>query len=188
MMDVGLRIGRYTQSLICGPQPRGGSGFYSGVLAFGTPASLSASPHKKASIVSSNEQTNSHADMTSQYRHTPPEVNAIDMRIARLGGTSFTMELQAHRLREVKSQEPESAHEQVKRLLRENGHLRQEIVFYQESRNAMMEFHSRLDEAYRIQRQAFHELSNQMALAEARLEKYWGPQVNLGSHSDLSVL
>ncbi|KAL9128170.1 MAG: hypothetical protein Q9217_003095 [Psora testacea] len=88
----------------------------------------------------------------------PPEITSLDARIARAGGTSSRLELQPHRLREIKAQ-PCTAGSQLNDLIRENGYLRQEIVFYQESRNSMLAFHSQSLEAYHGLQKALRDLS-----------------------------
>ena len=116
----------------------------------------------------------------------PPEVTSVDARIAQAGGTSYRIELQPHRLRQAKDQPLKSLPDQRDELLRENGHLRQEIVFYQESRNAMLEFHSEVSESYHGLRKALRKLSEKLALAEGRIEKYWG--VPLTDEKDIIIL
>ena len=117
-------------------------------------------------------------------RSPPPELTTLDARIARAGGTSSTIELQSHRLQQSKEHDQKSEGARLEELVRENGYLRQEIVFYQESRNAMMAFHNQMLQAYHMQQSALRELSNNMALADGHLEQYWG--VSLTDPSDLT--
>jgi hypothetical protein len=78
----------------------------------------------------------------------PPEITNLDARIARAGGTSSRIELQPHRLHQTKIQPCKSTAAQFNDLTRKNGYLRQEIMLYQESRNAILEFYSQTLEAY----------------------------------------
>ena len=117
----------------------------------------------------------------------PPEITSLDARIARAGGTSSRLELQPHRLRETKAQ-PCTAESQLNDLIRENGYLRQEIVFYQESRNAMLAFHSQSLEAYHGLQKALRDLSKKLVMAEARLERYWGIPLHGSGQKDITVL
>ena len=127
-------------------------------------------------------------ERTYRPQDQPPEITNLDARIAQAGGTSSRIELQPHRLRQAKIQPPPSAATQLDDLVRENGYLRQEIVFYQESRNAMLAFHSQALEAYRGLQSALKEVSEKLAMAEGRLEKYWGIPLNGASRKDVTVL
>ncbi|KAL6716965.1 hypothetical protein ACLMJK_004878 [Lecanora helva] len=118
----------------------------------------------------------------------PPEITQLDARIARAGGTSFRIEIQPHQLQQTKRKVYSSATKERDDLVRENGHLRQEIVFYQESRNAMLAFHAQAMEAYDGLRAALRELSEKLAAAEGRLETYWGISLNGSVKNDVTVL
>ena len=115
----------------------------------------------------------------------PPEITSLDARIAHAGGTSSGLELQPHRLRQTKQQIPDHS-KQLYDLVKENGYLRQEIIFYQESRNALLAFHSECIRAFDILQLSFKELSERMATAEGRIEKYWG--ITLNGENDLTGL
>lgn len=82
------------------------------------------------------------------------------------------MEAQMHQIRAAKRLTGQSLQTRIEELLRGNGHLRQETVFYQEARNAMLEFQAQMNEAYRIQKCAFQELTTNITLAEERIEEY----------------
>ncbi len=73
-------------------------------------------------------------------------------------------------------------------LIRENGYLRQEIVFYQESRNAMLDFYGAVSEAYHGLNKALRELSEKLALAKGRIEKYWGVPLTGNGEKDVTIL
>ena len=73
-------------------------------------------------------------------------------------------------------------------LIRENGDLRQEIIYYQESRNAMLDFYNGVSEAYHDLQRALRELSEKLALAEGRIEKYWGVPLAGTGEKDVAVL
>ena len=118
----------------------------------------------------------------------PPEVTRLDARIAHAGGTSARIELQPHRLQQTKMEHYETVEAQRDALLRENGHLRQEIVFYQESRNAMLAFHHQALEAYECLRVALRDVSIKLATAEGRLERYWGIPLVGTNKCDVTVL
>ena len=125
-----------------------------------------------------------HPKVTGQ----PPEIISLDARIAYAGGTSSRIELQPYRLRQAKEQPLMSPSTQRDDLIRENGYLRQEIVFYQESRNAMLDFYGAVSEAYHGLNKALRELSEKLALAEGRIEKYWGVPLIGNGEKDVTVL
>ena len=115
--------------------------------------------------------------MSPRYQtahNQPREITSLDARIANAGGTSSRLELQPHRLSETKIRPAKSAAAQLEDLVRENGHLRQEIAFYQESRNAMLAFHDQVLGVYKGLQGALRDLSEKMACAESRIERYWG--------------
>ena len=118
----------------------------------------------------------------------PPETTKLDLRIARAGGTSSRIEMQPHRLRETKSKPYSSTEQERDDLIRENGYLRQEIVFYQESRNAMLGFHSESLEAYRRLQGALKQLSEKLVNAEGRIERYWGMSLTGTAEKDMTVI
>ena len=114
-----------------------------------------------------------------------PEITSLDARIARAGGTTSRIEMQPHRLRETKTQ-PKNTYDQTADLIRENGHLRQEIIYYQESRNAMLAFHAQALEAYHGLRSALRDLSEKLATAEGHIEQYWGIPLNETKEKDMT--
>jgi len=118
----------------------------------------------------------------------PPEIDSMDARIALAGGTSARTELQPHRLRQEKNRVGRTLQTEMEDLIRENGYLRQEIAFYKESRIALLAFHSQTMESFQNLQSASKELSESMALAEGRLEKYWGIPLNSSGKNDLIVL
>jgi hypothetical protein len=62
----------------------------------------------------------------------PPEITDFDVRIERGGGTSSGLELLSHKLKLDKDRVTS-----FENLIKDNEYLRQELVFYKESRNAM---------------------------------------------------
>ena len=73
-------------------------------------------------------------------------------------------------------------------LTRENGYLRQEIIYYQESWNAMMDFHNQAVKSFKTLRLALQELSQRTALSEKNLLKYWGIRSENEDEEDLAVI
>jgi len=130
-------------------------------------------------------------DMNPIYRSgsgQPPEITNLDARIANAGGTSSRIEMQPHRLQEAKRRPTTSTEKERENLIRENGYLRQEIAFYQDSRNAMLAFHSQALEVYQVLQGALKDLSEKLAAAEGRLERYWGMSLNGTGNEDVTVI
>lgn len=59
-------------------------------------------------------------------------------------------------------------------LVREIGRLRQELVLYKESRNALMQFHHQVSLASALLHSAFHDLSQKINESEGDLLEHWG--------------
>ena len=70
-----------------------------------------------------------------------PEITKLDARIIKEGDTSSTADMLPCSVQKAKAAEPQSKHDNTKELILENGYLRQEIVCYKESREAMLAFH-----------------------------------------------
>ncbi len=118
----------------------------------------------------------------------PPEIDSIDIRIVLTSGTSAKTELQPHRLRQEKNHVGRTLPTEMEDLIRENNYLRQEIAFYKESRIALLAFYNQTIELFQTLQSALKELSENIALAEGKLKKYWGIPLNGSSKSDLIIL
>ena len=116
----------------------------------------------------------------------PPGITRLDARIAMAGGTSARIELQPHRLQQSKNHKTCPKLDERDDLIRENGHLRQEIAFYQDARNGMLAFHDQVLEAYRGLQKALKDLSEKLATAEERVEQYWGLPVSGMKEQDMT--
>ena len=118
--------------------------------------------------------------------HTEPtEISRLDHRIAQAGGTTSRVELSPDKLRRAKAQPVGSPATQIHTLIRENGYLRQEIVFYEESKNALAAFHEQMQAAFDIMQAGLKDLSERLMYAEEKMEKYWGIPVNGARDRDL---
>lgn len=128
--------------------------------------------------------------MSRQHvKQQPPEITDLDARIAKGGGTSSSLDMLPVNLHETKNSDRRKSKKPVDDLVRENGYLRQEIVYYKESRIAMLEFHSKVMEAFQVLQRATQDLSEKMALSEGRILEYWGIDLNGGGDDvDLTVI
>ena len=108
--------------------------------------------------------------MSSQH---PPEISSLDARVAKAGGTTTNLDLMSSRLRrDAKNirMKPISHND----LIRDIGKLRQELVLYKESRNALMQFHHQVLHAYHTLHSALKDLSHKVAESEGDLLEHWG--------------
>ena len=96
------------------------------------------------------------------------EVTPVDHIIAQHGGTTSAMERLPHRLRQSKGAITDQS-TRIVELVRENGHLLQEIALLEEERKPYSDFHQKIIEAYKILRSALHILSSRIAISEQGL-------------------
>ena len=139
-----------------------------------------------------HEQTQSqlvsHHHDRYHYNHHPAEVTRLDAQIAYGGGTSSGLELLPSRLQPQKALKYRKKNSEIADLVRENGYLRQELIFYKKSRNAMMEFHSRVMKSYGVFQATVKLLSERMAQSEKRILEYWDIDTKRSDDDDLTVL
>ena len=118
----------------------------------------------------------------------PPEISKLDARIAEHGGTSSRLEMLPDRLQKSKVAMPQGYQQQLDALIRENGYLRQEISYHEESRSAMLHFHNQVLEAHRNLQAALDELKKNVARAEGRILRFWGVEnVNAGKDEIITL-
>lgn len=108
----------------------------------------------------------------------PAEVSALDHRIASAGGTTSKIEKLPNQIQVTKYHSPPNCDRRIEELTRENGYLRQELAFYQETRDAMVSLHAKTTKAYKLLREGLQELSEKVALSERSLLEYWGIDLN----------
>lgn len=118
----------------------------------------------------------------------PPEITKLDARIAREGGASSTLDMLPASLQRGKPVAKQSSHGYIRDLVYENDYLRQEIVYYKESREAMLAFHQQTLKSFQVLQTALKELSDKMARSEEFMLRYWGIDVNNANEDDLVVL
>lgn len=112
-----------------------------------------------------------------------PEITKLDARIAKEGGISSTIDLLPCSLQKAKTEEKRSTGE----LILENNYLRQEIVYYKQSREAMMAFHTQTLKSFNLLQTALQGLSNKVASAEELMLRYWGIDINNVEDDDVIV-
>ena len=73
-------------------------------------------------------------------------------------------------------------------LIRKNEYLRQKIIYYKESRNVMLKFHSKMMTTFQILRETTKMLFERMTFFEEKLLKYWEININNEDDKNLTVL
>ena len=105
----------------------------------------------------------------------PGDVTALDHQISIHGGTSSTIECLPHRLRISKVQQISSPQQRIEELVRDVGHLNQEMSYYKDTRKIFM----KLFEAVKISNEALQaavsEADRELAISEQRYVRYWVP-------------
>ena len=144
-----------------------------------------------SSAPSQHKPDNRRAHYTSMNRRlrgqAPREITYLDAKIAKGGGTSSNLELLPGYLHEAKEPRARTVENSASHLVKENGYLRQEIVFYQEARNVMLEFHTKVVAAIQTLQGSKEALSERMALLEGEILRYWDIDLSEGD-DDLTVL
>lgn len=114
-----------------------------------------------------------------------PEITKLDARIIKEGGTSSTADMLPCNLQKAKAAKTSSKYDYTKELILENGYLRQEIVYYKESREAMLAFHNSTLKSFNLLQTALKDLSHKMAMSEEIMLRYWGIDVKNVKEDDL---
>ncbi|KAI9736719.1 MAG: hypothetical protein M1834_000923 [Cirrosporium novae-zelandiae] len=105
---------------------------------------------------------------------TPAEVTSLDHRIARHGGTSSGLEILRHRVEKAKRDPQPDYSKRIEELVRENGYLRQEISYFKETRQGLLDLHATTIDIYQQLERALQTLSEKVAMSERDMLEYWG--------------
>ena len=103
--------------------------------------------------------------MSSQY---PLEISSLDARDAKAGDTTINLDFISSRLRQD-AKDIRMKLISYDDLIRDIGKLRQELVLYKESRNALMQFHHQILHAYYMLHSGLKDLSHKVAESEGDL-------------------
>ena len=122
-----------------------------------------------------------------QQRH-PFEIIELDARIAKDDDTSSRLNMLSIHLEKTKKSRCRRAKRLMNALIRENEYLRQKIIYYKESRNVMLKFHSKVMTAFQILREATKVLFERMTFFEEKLLRYWEIDINNEDDENLIVL
>ena len=127
-------------------------------------------------------------DMNDEQQRHSFEVIELDARIAKDDDISSRLNMLSIHLEKTKKSRCRRAKKLMNALIRENEYLRQKIIYYKESRNAMLKFHSKMMTAFQILREATKMLFERMTFFEGKLLRYWGIDINNEDDENLTVL
>lgn len=108
------------------------------------------------------------------------DVTALDHQIARHGGTTSTLDNLPHRMKQGK-EDHQSREQHLVSLTRENGYLRQELAYYKDTREVLMQLYDAVRQSHQELKIALDQASRGVAISEQRLIKYWAGHVSDGS-------
>ena len=106
-----------------------------------------------------------------------PEITRVEAQLQRSDEYTFRTQLSREALQNHKTRDqqgPFGHKEEVVRLVRENGLLRQEIAHYKCSMQAMVIFWEKMTQSFEQQKEALQELSTRIALAETDILRQYG--------------
>ena len=102
-------------------------------------------------------------------------MTALDHRIAVHGGTTSTIECLPHRLRISKFQQTPGPQQRIEELVRDVGHLNQELSYYKDTRKVLMKLLTSVKESHEALQAAVVEADRELAISEQRYIRYWVP-------------
>lgn len=103
------------------------------------------------------------------------DVTALDHRIAVYGGTTSTVECLPHRLRITKVQQTSDPQQRIEELVRDVGHLNQELSYYKDTRKVLMKLFDSVKASHATLQAAVAEADRELAISEQRYVRYWVP-------------
>lgn len=103
------------------------------------------------------------------------DVTALDHHIAVHGGTTSTIECLPHRLRISKVQRTSGPQQRIEELVRDVGHLNQELSYYKDTRKVLMKLFDSVKASHEALQVAVAEADRELAISEQRYVSYWVP-------------
>ncbi len=86
--------------------------------------------------------------------------------------TIFNLKCLSHRLRLTKEKKLKTLKEHVEELTKEIEYLRQELVYYKNTREVLMRLYKSINESHQVMKSALCETFKDVAIFEQRLLKY----------------
>ena len=103
------------------------------------------------------------------------DVTALDHQIAVHGGTTSTIKCLPHRLRISKGQRTSGPQQRIEELVRDVGHLNQELSYYKDTRKVLMKLFDSVKASHEALQVAVAEADRELAISEQRYLSYWVP-------------
>lgn len=104
------------------------------------------------------------------------DVTPLDHQIAAHGGTTSTIECLPHRLRVSKVQRTSGPQQRIEELVRDVGHLNQELSYYKDTRKVFMKLYNSVKASQELLRVAVAEADRELVISEQRYMSYWVPR------------
>lgn len=103
------------------------------------------------------------------------DVTALDHHIAVHSGTTSSLECLPHRLRISKVQRTSAPQQRIEELVRDIGHLNQELSYYKNTRKVLMKLFDSVKASHEALQIAVAEADRELAISEQRYVSYWVP-------------
>ena len=100
------------------------------------------------------------------------EVTTLNHQIENHENTIFILNYFSHRLRLTKEKKPETLKKHMKKLTKKIEYLRQELIYYKNTRKVLMKFYESIDELHRMIKNALCETIKSVAISEQRFLNY----------------
>jgi hypothetical protein len=101
------------------------------------------------------------------------EVIALNHRNKDHEETISILKCFSHRLRITKEHQSNTMKERIEKLTREDRYLRQELIYYKDTHQALMKFFESIDKSQRMIESVLREASRNVAIFEQRLLADW---------------
>ncbi len=126
----------------------------------------------------------------SEYQKLLPDrsikVTSLNYIIAKYNNTTSNLDYFSHCLRISKEQISIISMQQIYKLIRENGYLREELAIYKDTRTTFRELQKRFKKTYQILNNTLQDISRRLVRSERRLLDYW--DVNIDNASKKAVI
>ena len=103
------------------------------------------------------------------------DVTALDHQISVHGGTTSTIECLPHRLRISKVQRTSGPQQRIEELVRDVGHLHQELSYYKDTRKVLVKLFNSVKASHEALQVAVAEADLDLGISEQRYVSYWVP-------------
>lgn len=108
------------------------------------------------------------SDFSNDY-----EVTTLNHQIKNHEKTIFILNYFSHRLKLKKEKKTKSLKKHIKKWTKKIEYLRQELIYYKNTRKILMKFYENINESHRMIKNILCETFKNVAISEQRLLNYW---------------